>query len=564
LVSAAVEACSCTSSGKGSRSRTCLNMQSNKLPDGHHSTGLLPGIREGCRGFGKLADALAFRRRLVEAGAHPPDQLGVFAKDLSSAGAKLWLVDSFLGFARAAAPPMPAAEAGGPITGAAPRHLYEVLPEDRPCWLYFDIEFARATNPHVEPGEVASAFRSVLNDFCADMLGAPLDQDWVFESDSTTSEKFSRHMVAKRLQSGPQSAPKPAINLALRSNAQAGLLVSKFIEYARGRLAKDPSCTARFLFLRGANTGKEATSDLLPIVDASVYSRHRCFRVLFSSKLGKKVALSPLWDGLPVAEACVQQVLESLASFVPDSVELLQHALIPPDWCHRQLSTRKSDDSHPARGSVPGAFEKGMVCATPSWLLHHLVETWDQVRTFHEHASFSTSGPTRVQSVVGRGDGDRYLAAKLARNRFCFCKGASHKSNQIYLVVDCARNCFYQKCHDIDCQGFRSDEFPLPKQLQEEGLAQHQKRRLDEKDQAAARAMSPERSCRKQQQQQQQQQHLSPAPVTPSQTNGCLHGHCTMSPLPPQSRSCRFQAAKRMHSELDQDSKDTKFARLPA
>merc|ERR1711971_92604 len=53
----------------------------------------------------------------------------------------------------------------------------------------------------------------------------------------------------------------------------------------------------------------------------------------------------------------------------------------------------------------------------------------------------------------------------MGHNRFCFCKGSSHKSNSIYIVINPRRCVFYQKCHDIDCRGFRSEKIPIPKDL---------------------------------------------------------------------------------------------------
>ena len=55
------------------------------------------------------------------------------------------------------------------------------------------------------------------------------------------------------------------------------------------------------------------------------------------------------------------------------------------------------------------------------------------------------------------------MVVSLVNNRFCFKKGASHKSNGIYLVINQKRWVVYQKCHDVaDCPDFRSHEFSLP------------------------------------------------------------------------------------------------------
>jgi hypothetical protein len=70
-----------------------------------------------------------------------------------------------------------------------------------------------------------------------------------------------------------------------------------------------------------------------------------------------------------------------------------------------------------------------------------------------------------VQSVVEIGESENYVVATLAHNRFCFCKGACHKSNHVYLVIDCKQSTVHQKCHDIDCRGFRSAAYGIPENL---------------------------------------------------------------------------------------------------
>mmetsp|Transcript_45499 Transcript_45499/g.131288 ORF Transcript_45499/g.131288 Transcript_45499/m.131288 type:complete len:217 (-) Transcript_45499:46-696(-) len=97
--------------------------------------------------------------------------------------------------------------------------------------------------------------------------------------------------------------------------------------------------------------------------------------------------------------------------------------------------------------------------------MRHLVRAWDDMRWANEPGV--RAPPTGVASVVQLGDNPRMLAVTLKNNRFCFCKGASHKSNAVYLVVDRDAGCFYQKCHDKgDCGPyFRSPPWPIPPDL---------------------------------------------------------------------------------------------------
>lgn len=46
--------------------------------------------------------------------------------------------------------------------------------------------------------------------------------------------------------------------------------------------------------------------------------------------------------------------------------------------------------------------------------------------------------------------------------RYCFNISREHRGNHIYWVVDLSNRVAYQKCHDPDCRGFRSNDYPLP------------------------------------------------------------------------------------------------------
>jgi hypothetical protein len=54
------------------------------------------------------------------------------------------------------------------------------------------------------------------------------------------------------------------------------------------------------------------------------------------------------------------------------------------------------------------------------------------------------------------------IVYNISGNRFCEIIGRQHKSNHVMYIVDCRTACYYQKCHDPDCRGFRSPIRPLP------------------------------------------------------------------------------------------------------
>ena len=199
----------------------------------------LGGLNESCplhppppRSFARQAEAIRYLEGLLAQSTYQLHHLGLFSREFSSSGCRRFLVDTKVGFALASAPR---------DTGRlAQQHLYEVLMEKQPCWLYFDLEFPRCVNPNLDPGKVISAFYGLLNEFCHATLGLTLDDEFLFELDSTTEEKFSKHVIAKRLRplqlvgTASQCKSQP---LAFPSNAQAGYFVKKFMDFVREQRA---------------------------------------------------------------------------------------------------------------------------------------------------------------------------------------------------------------------------------------------------------------------------------------------------------------------------------------
>ena len=50
-------------------------------------------------------------------------------------------------------------------------------------------------------------------------------------------------------------------------------------------------------------------------------------------------------------------------------------------------------------------------------------------------------------------------------NRWCGNIQREHKSNHIYYVADLTFSHLYQKCHDFECNAYRSEEIPIPQEI---------------------------------------------------------------------------------------------------
>ena len=118
------------------------------------------------------------------------------------------------------------------------------------------------------------------------------------------------------------------VPLAFANNAQAGLFVNELMNYAR---TNREGSSARHLFVQ-APKSSEADGRETTLIDESVYSRNRSFRLLFQSKFAKNRRLEldeasgkrffRYWRPHPTVA-----LLETMVTFVPPKTELFRRAL---------------------------------------------------------------------------------------------------------------------------------------------------------------------------------------------------------------------------------------------
>ena len=143
-----------------------------------------------------------------------------------------------------------------------------------------------------------TAFDETLSSFCEDVLGLALDAKSIIILESSTPEKFSKHVVVHRLLDKEKDTMVP---LAFANNAQAGLFVNELMNYAR---TNREGSSARHLFVQ-APKSSEADGRETTLIDESVYSRNRSFRLLFQSKFAKnrRLELNPCEFGVQARQS---------------------------------------------------------------------------------------------------------------------------------------------------------------------------------------------------------------------------------------------------------------------
>lgn len=157
------------------------------------------------------------------------------------------------------------------------RHHYEVIQEGLPCHLYFDLEFSKRDNVGKDGDKMVDLLISLILEALAEKYSFQGSRDWIVELDSSTRDKFSRHLIIR--------IPKKAF----KDNLHVGAFVSEICS----RVTRTRERDERFekLFVRKDSSSPESPSQLF--VDTAVYSRNRCFRLALSSKAGKTSFLLP-------------------------------------------------------------------------------------------------------------------------------------------------------------------------------------------------------------------------------------------------------------------------------
>lgn len=82
------------------------------------------------------------------------------------------------------------------------------------------------------------------------------------------------------------------------------------------------------------------------------------------------------------------------------------------------------------------------------------------------------------------------MVLNMKGTRYCNNKGAQHRSNGVYYIVDLRGGYFYQKCHDPECRAYRSALMPLPEDVAASINEQLGKESTDAAGDQAAQAMT--------------------------------------------------------------------------
>ncbi|XP_010261356.1 PREDICTED: DNA-directed primase/polymerase protein isoform X3 [Nelumbo nucifera] len=325
------------------------------------------------------------------------------------------------------------------------RHHYEVIQEGLPCHLYFDLEFNKRANDGKNGDEMVDLLISIILDALFDKYSIQGNQEWIIELDSSTEEKFSRHLIIR--------IPKTAF----KDNLHAGAFVAEICSRICSARESDRRLDKLFI-------SKDPSSDEIPcqlFVDTAVYSRNRCFRLFLSSKAGKNSVLLPTGRFKCKSMSEEEMFMASLICNMDTDCKKLLICKMEFD-CVKTLCF----DSE-----VNGNF--GQHSGSSNELAWHAC-TKDVPTTYFMGKSPFPTLDAFVESIASIGNVAGRIRSwywfseyglmvySMSKNRYCERIGRQHKSNHVMYIVDLRRAVYYQKCYDPDCKGYRSPLRPIP------------------------------------------------------------------------------------------------------
>ncbi|KAL4429588.1 hypothetical protein ABPG77_008637 [Micractinium sp. CCAP 211/92] len=340
------------------------------------------------------------------------------------------------------------------------RHWYEVVREGRPSHLYFDLEFDPRLNPQADGDGLVDRLLEFVDQQIRRHFSLALDPRCVYELDSSTPAKFSRHLTVR------------LPGHAFVTNHAMGKFVAQVLAASGDEL----------LVVHGE---KDGSPQLGSIVDTAVYSKNRHWRMSYCCKGGKAAVLAPTrrYATAPGATTSTAHVfLDTLVCNVDPRARLLQM----PDSLPLPVGGQSGHGSGGAAGAGGAAIAaSATVCGDgvqrhvawkreagdatlPCEHLQELQRLAEAALPFIERVAARRAGgaPARARTLAFCGAGATVAYSMIGPgSHFCENMGRAHTSNHVFFVADLVKGAYAQKCHDPDCARFRSGWMPLPPEL---------------------------------------------------------------------------------------------------
>ncbi|XP_011941670.1 PREDICTED: DNA-directed primase/polymerase protein isoform X5 [Cercocebus atys] len=365
-------------------------------------------------------------------------------------------------------------------------HCYEVIPENAVCKLYFDLEFNKPANPGADGKKMVALLIEYVCKALRELYGVNCSAEDVLNLDSSTDEKFSRHLIFQ------------LHDVAFKDNIHVGNFLRKILQPALDLLGSEDDDSAsettghrfphfleaparqEFSFTEKATgeswtlnseklerlgSAEQSSPDLSFLVvknnvgekhlfvDLGVYTRNRNFRLYKSSKIGKRVALEVPEDNtfFPIRSKDVSDEYQYFLSSLVSNV--------------RFSDTLRILTCDPSQNKQKGVGYSNSI-GTSETIGGFQCSPYPEV----DHFVLSLVNKDGIKGGIRRWNyffPEELLVYDICKYRWCENIGRAHKSNNIMILVDLKNEVWYQKCHDPVCkaENFKSDCFPLPAEV---------------------------------------------------------------------------------------------------
>ncbi|KAH0786293.1 DNA-directed primase/polymerase protein isoform X1 [Histomonas meleagridis] len=285
-------------------------------------------------------------------------------------------------------------------------HLYEVIPENKPCHLYFDIEYYFEEHPNYDGDLIIKHLIKVIEEKLFEVFGR--DEFEVIHLDATNPQKkFSRHLIIR------------GKDFCFKNNYHVGHFVKTEI----------------------------LTIPEFSIVDEAVYSKNRCIRCIWSTKVanGNKFPLVPKdYTNLSPSLSSVDFFKKTLIACVDKKCHIIGYPDLndtPHDKPKSQVAAASTNVSQSQMRdiTVNDINDFAIKCFAPTGYI--------------KMSDYNPDFDTILMYVEG--------------SRYCQNIKREHKSNHIYLVCSLQKGTIVQRCLDPDCRGFQSEPVQVPEHLLE-------------------------------------------------------------------------------------------------
>lgn len=355
------------------------------------------------------------------------------------------------------------------------RHIYEVLLEKQPCWLYFDIEYNKKQYK-LDDNQILVDFTNHLRLWINSAFGYLIEKTDIIYLRSSNYDKFSYHIIVKKIDKDQN------FSTLFKDNQSMKIFVNHFISY----LNKNQVVISGFDYFKLQN-----------IIDIGVYTKNRCFRMLYSSKFGKKSILQideentdfPLTEILPI------KLFRSMITFLNDhnfsKTKFISRIDVINKLCFDLEKFGLTETF-----KINKTYHEYKNIETISYIPKHMVKLveyailfWNKLCEELQNSAkltlnnlkeseltdyclkkiyfdFLDEISIRIKAYINTAmyfkEKELIVISVSKLNRLCFNVEREHISNGVKLIIDLRNKRFYQKCFDPDCINFKSRSFIIP------------------------------------------------------------------------------------------------------